>query len=101
MLKEVIGEILNDYMFLKRLSPKNELLKYFLVEGNSFKNNPDTEICEEFTERFKGDFPTLEELKKNKIKVNYDKYSFQFSLNALVNYTDCLEGAIQFALMMN
>jgi len=101
MLKEIVQEVINDYMFLKHLSPKNELLKYFIVKGNSFRNNLDTEICDEFMERFKGNFPTPEELEKNEIRVNYAKYFSQFSLNVFVNYTFCLERAIQLALMMN
>jgi len=101
MLKEVIEKIVDDYLFLKQISPKNELLKYFIVEGNSFKNNLDTEIREEFQERFGGNFPALEKLKENNIKVNYAKYFSQLSLNIFVNYNDSLEGAIQLALMMN
>jgi hypothetical protein len=101
MLREVIEEIMKDYMFLRRISPKNELLKYFIVEGHSFRNNLDTEISDEFMERFRGDFPTLEKLKKKNVKINYTKYFSKLYLNIFLNYDYCLDGAIQFALMRN
>lgn len=101
MLREVMREVVHDYMFLRHVSPKNELLKYFIVEGNSLRNNCDEEISDEFMERFRGDFPTLEELKENKVKVNHAKYFSQFSLNVFINYINSLEREIYLAEMMN
>jgi hypothetical protein len=101
MLKKVIEEIVKDYLFLRRISPKNELLKYFIVDENSFTNNLDKEIHEEFMEKFRGSFPTLEELKKRKKKIDYAKYFSSLYLTVFINYDFCLDGAINFALMRN
>lgn len=101
MLGELIRETVKDYMFLEKIAPKHELLKYFIVDGETFRNNPDEEIGNEFIDKFRGNLPTPEEIYEKKMKISYEEYVSRLSLSLFKNYICSLCGAIQFALMMN
>jgi hypothetical protein len=59
-LEEELKKVLHEYYPLHMLNPKNELLKYFVLNENEFRQNNDEEIKLEFIRKFMGDYPTLD-----------------------------------------
>ena len=88
-----------DYLFLKRLSPKHELLKYFSLDEQGFNIKPDEEIIEEFLKKFRGDIIPQELAIERRIPFAIYKYILISSVFG--NYAKSLEDAIQSAEMMN
>jgi hypothetical protein len=101
MIKELLSETKRDYIFLKRLSPNHELLKYFTVDENELIYNPDEKILDEFVKKFRGSLPTPERVKEKRTKISFAEYQYFLILNLFRNYISSLENAIQFAELMN
>ena len=99
MICGLIKRTIKDYVFLRRLSPEHELLKYFSINEQGFSINPRDEIIEEFLETFRGDVPPAELARI--MRIPFVMYEDMLTSTAFRNYIDSLEGAIRFAEMMN
>ena len=99
MIGELLLELKKDYIFLKTLSPKHELLKYFSVDEQGLNINPRDEIIEEFLEKFRGDVPPAEIAKT--MRMPFAIYKAILTSSVFKNYVNGLESAIHFAEMMN
>jgi hypothetical protein len=99
MIGELLLELKKDYIFLKTLSPKHELLKYFSVDEQGLNINPRDEIIEEFLEKFRGNVPPAEIARMMKIPLVV--YESILTSSAFRNYINGLESAIHFVEMMN
>lgn len=99
MIGELLLELKKDYIFLRKLSPKHELLKYFSVNEEGLNINPRDEIIDEFLEKFRGNVPPAEVARM--MKIPFSMYEDMLTSVAFSNYVNNLEGAIQFIEMMN
>jgi hypothetical protein len=99
MAGELLRRAVKDYVFLRKLSPKHELLKYFILDENGFNINPSDEAIDEFLEKFRGDVPKAEVAKSRRIP--FKVYEYVLTSNVFNNYINSLESAIQFVEMMN
>jgi hypothetical protein len=99
MVGELICKIKLDYLFLKTLNPKHELLKYFVLDEQGFNISQRDEIIEEFLEKFRGDMLPAEVAKSRRIP--FIIYEYMLTSSVFGNYVNSLENAIQFAEMMN
>ena len=99
MIGELLSEAKRDYLFLKRLSPKHQLLKYFSMDEQGFNINSTDEIIEEFLKKFRGDVLPAESAIK--MGVPFAIYKYMLTSTVFENYVNSLENAIQFAEMMN
>lgn len=99
MISELIDRAKKDYVFLRKLSPKHELLKYFSINKQGFNINPRDEIIDEFLEKFRGDVPIAEVARSRRIP--FKVYEYVLTSTAFSNYINSLESAIQFIGMTN
>ena len=101
-IEQLIQVTAKKYFFLKMLSGKNELLKYFIVgKDGLFTPSSISEIEDEFFERFRGNFLSPREAVKSKEKIPYQEYQRGLFLSCLMNYISTLEKAIDFAEKLN
>jgi hypothetical protein len=119
-------EMIINYIELNAISPKNELLKYyvlyrpelfreFFILGliakagrklehevcyeSGLERNPDEKIIQEFIDRFRGDVPTKEEAKKTNMP--YKVYLTNLYAALPINYISAMKKAIELAEISN
>jgi hypothetical protein len=94
-LDDRLGEVVQEYYPLQILSPDNELLKYFTLDTNEFESNQNREIRLEFLERFRGDFPTLNDLEEERVEMSFLEYGCGLVSNLLQNYCNSLKKELE------
>jgi len=99
MFGELLLELKKDYIFLKSLNPKHELLKYFSVDEEELNINFRDEIIDEFLEKFRGDVPPAEIAKT--MRIPFAIYGAILTSSTFKNYINSLESAIYLAEIMN
>ncbi len=97
----LVNEMFRKYLFLKKVSPSSELLKYFICDSNGFRGNTDEKICDEFIAKFNKNFLTPDEVRQRCAGISYAEYSFKFCSRLFGNYVSSLEKEIRFAIRKN
>jgi len=100
-LEEWLGDVLEKYYPLYVLNPKNELLKYFILDINGFRRNQDEEIKEEFLEKFRGNFPTRNDLEGGRVEMSFLEYGRRLVSSLLQNYCNALEEELKIVELRN
>lgn len=101
-ISQLIRVMNEKYFFLKMLNPKNELLKYFIVdEDGLFTVTPIGEIEDEFVDRFRGNAPKIRDVIKGNVNISFKEYSDRLFFSCFKNYISNLEEAINLAEKMN
>lgn len=100
-LEEELRKVLHEYYPLLILSPKNELLKYFIFDKNGFRENQNEEIKIEFLEKFRGDFPKIDDLKKRGVGISLLKYGRELVSSLLQNYYNALKKELEASELKN
>ena len=99
MIGELLREAKQDYLFLKTLNPRHELLKYFSIDEQGFNINSRDEVIDDFLKKFRGD--VLPADLAIKMKIPFAIYEYMLTSSVFKNYVASLENAIQFIGMMN
>ena len=89
-LDEILKKVWEKYYPLRVFNPDNELLKYFIFDNNGFNQNQNLEIKDEFLGRFRGDFPTIDDLEERGVKISLLEYGRGLVSIILQNYCDAL-----------
>ena len=92
MVDELVEKAVEGYVFLRELSPKHELLKYFKINEKGFSINPRDEIIEEFLSKFRGYMPTTDIAIM--MRMPFAVYKSMLISNIFRNYIYGLEEAI-------
>ncbi len=95
-LKEKLNKVFRKYCPLQKLNPEDELLKYFILNDNGFRHNRDKEIKVEFLEKFRGDFPKINDLKEGRVEMSFKEYNHGLMSSLLQNYCNALEREIEY-----
>ena len=100
-----IGQLIQvakeKYFFLKMLSWRNDLLKYFTLDKGEFMPSNVPEIEDEFVKKFRGDSPTIRDIVNGNLNISCEEYQERLFSTCFKNYISSLEGAIKFAEKMN
>jgi len=91
-LEDQLDKVFENYYKLMKLSPENELLRYYLLDfKEGFRKNPDEIILTEFMSRFRGGFPSPDVFMKENPEESIMEYGRELTYIVLHNYAAALK----------